>query len=107
VLARRVSQHQIVWLPMGGGSWCWVRAKSFGKFLRVKWRGDSGRRRYAEDMNTPWEIIISMFAYAFIGWTVLYLIHRQMRCKRKEPRNAQEAAQGYSQSWNTTRSADF
>jgi hypothetical protein len=56
--------------------------------------------------NTPWELIIAMFAYAILGWVALFAIHACIRRKR-EPETAREAARGYQQSWNNSRSADF
>jgi SNF family Na+-dependent transporter len=69
--------------------------------------GGWGVAGYAGGMHTPWELIIAMFTYAIVGWGVLYLIHRTVAARRDEPRNATEAAKGYGESWNNSRSADL
>jgi hypothetical protein len=62
---------------------------------------------YPEGMHTPWELIIAMFAYAFAGWGVLFLIHRAVASRSRAPQSAREAARGYGASWNSSRTADF
>jgi hypothetical protein len=51
--------------------------------------------------ETPWGLICVMFAYAFAGWAVLVAIHFHMK-RRRTPRSAREAAQGYGDSWQST-----
>jgi hypothetical protein len=59
-------------------------------------------RCYAAAMHeTPWGLICVMFAYAFAGWAVLLAIHFHMK-RRRTPRSAREAAQGYGDSWQST-----
>jgi len=51
--------------------------------------------------ETPWGLICVMFAYAFAGWACLFAIHYHI-VRRRQPRSAQQAAQGYGESWQTT-----
>ncbi|MCA8919525.1 MAG: hypothetical protein KDB68_07930 [Planctomycetes bacterium] len=57
--------------------------------------------------QTPWPLILMMFAYAFVGWSALFAIHYHIRKRRADPKTARQAALGYAQSWQTTRSSDL
>ena len=57
--------------------------------------------------TTPWALILTMFAYAFIGWTALFAIHYHLRKRRAEAPTARDAAIGYGESWKSSRASDY
>ncbi|MBZ0137085.1 MAG: hypothetical protein K8I27_12000 [Planctomycetes bacterium] len=59
------------------------------------------------DGTTPWGLILTMFAYAFIGWTFLFAIHYRLRKRRTTAATARDAALGYGDSWKSSRASDY
>lgn len=59
------------------------------------------------EQQTPWGLILTMFAYAFIGWTFLFAIHYYARRRRVKAPTARDAALGYGESWKSSRVSDY
>ncbi|MCA8910680.1 MAG: hypothetical protein KDB82_03160 [Planctomycetes bacterium] len=59
------------------------------------------------EYHTPWALILMMFSYAFVGWAALFAIHYHVRKRRTQAPTARQAAIGYGQSWNTSRSSEL
>lgn len=59
------------------------------------------------DANTPWGLILTMFAYALVGWVALFAVHYQLRRRRTKAPTARDAAIGYGESWKSSRVSDY